>query len=92
MLVRVGIDRAATVVVRLRLSRATARRLHLPVQIGRASARLADAGRATLSARLGRRVRARLARVRRLALTVVVDVTGTDGAHTRVSRHLTLRR
>ena len=83
-------------VIRLLLSRADARRLGInrkakrAVVVGKISRTLA-AGQAKVNVKLTRKARRRLARVRRVKLTLDVAVTDAAGNLQRVRRHLILR-
>ena len=83
--------------IQLRLSRRDARRLGVDrrarhaVTVGRLSRTLA-AGETKVSVKLTRKARQRLARVRRVRLTLVVRIADTAGNVRRVTQTVTLRR
>jgi hypothetical protein len=79
------------------LDRRSARRLRLgsgrrAVKVASGGARLGSAGSRTVTARFGRRSRARLRRVRSVRLTVSLSARSADGQIRRAKRRVLLRR
>ena len=77
--------------VRLLLSKRDARRLGLKRRVGRLS-RAVAAGETKVAVKLTRKAKRRLARVRRVKLTLEVTITDAAGNVRRVTRAITLRR
>jgi hypothetical protein len=88
----VGCTEGCAVGARLKLRARNARRLKLPRVVARGSRRLASAGAGTIRLRFTRPARRRLARLRRVKLTL--NATATDSAGQRDARRarVTLKR
>jgi Bacterial Ig domain len=84
-------DEPGRAVVRLQLARRDARRLRLGRTVGRLTRTLA-AGDTKVAVKLTRKARRKLARVRSLRLTLVVEITDAAGNVRRVTRGVLLRR
>lgn len=94
--VTVTCDEGCTLAARLLMARPLAHRLGLaaaakPLAVGRGSASLSAAGKATLRIALTKRTRTALARVRSVRLTLEIVATDTKGNAAKRTRQLTFR-
>ena len=92
VLVRVRCNQACRVRVELRLSRSTARRLHLPSVIGVGVVKLSKAGVKSFRVHLTRRAREHLRGMRSLRLTARMRATRGSAKAPLRSLRVTIRR
>jgi hypothetical protein len=88
---RLTLDEPGTATISVLVSRATARRLRIPVRVGTTTREL-DAGEHVLRVRLTARARKRLRRTARIRLRVVANVVDAAGNRTEEAFGLTVRR
>lgn len=86
------VNRSAVLKAELRVSAATAARLHLPALLGSGSRGVIRSGRATVQVRLTRKASLALKRLGRVDAKIVATATGADGRKLTTTRAVTLKR